>query len=390
MTARRAAEVGGSVAALVVVWLLATAHGPFSAAQVNDLYVYAVDKALLVAGRVPFRDFPFEYPPLALVPIRLAGGDAVALSLMMLGCAVVAQLCAWALGGARAGWAMVALPVVAGALVRTHIDLLPAALTLGGLVAVARSRPALGLALLGAGTMAKLWPAAVAAVALAWLWGLGDRRAVARGTAAFAVVVLALGVPFAVLGGFPSAMVRFHLDRPVQIESTPATILELVGGTHVTGAPVTMDPYKSNGLAGGPADLVLALCTLALVAAAVAVVVLAARRPGVDALVLGALGVTLAFVAFGKVLSPQYVCWLLPLAAVAWPRGAPLGAALTAAAALATQAWFPRHYFDVVFQHGWAVAAVGVRNALLLLALAATARALARSPGPAGVPRRSG
>jgi hypothetical protein len=393
MTGRRATEVAASVAALVAVWLVATNRGPFSADQVNDLYVYSVDKALLAGGQVPFRDFPFEYPPGALLPIRLAGGDATAMSLLMLGCAIAAQLCAWALGARRAGWAMVSLPLLAGALVRSHIDLLPAALTLAGLVAILRNRPALGFALLGAATMTKLWPVAVAAVALAWLWGRRDRRAAARGAAAFVVVVLALGVPFAVLGGFPSAMVRFHLDRPVQIESTPATILELVGGTHVTGAPVTNDPYKSNGLAGGPAGAVLALCTLALVAAAAGIVVLVARRPSADALLLGALGVVLALVAFGKVLSPQYVCWLLPLAAVAWGRAgraAAAPAALTAAAALVTQAWFPRHYFDVVFQHGWAVVAVGVRNALLLLALAATARALARSPARAGAPRRSG
>jgi hypothetical protein len=96
--------------------------------------------------------------------------------------------------------------------------------------------------------------------------------------------------------------------------------------------------------------------------------------------VLAALGVTLAAVVLGKVLSPQYLCWLLPLAAVAWARGARLPAALVAAASLLTQTWFPGHYFDVVFQEGWAVVAVGVRNVLLAWALVATARALARSP----------
>jgi hypothetical protein len=97
-----------------------------------------------------------------------------------------------------------------------------------------------------------------------------------------------------------------------------------------------------------------------------------------------------AFVAFGKVLSPQYVCWMLPLAAVAATRGAPLGAALTALAALVTQLWFPNHYFDVVNQHAWAVVLVGVRNAILLLALAATVRALARSPLPGAAAPRTG
>jgi hypothetical protein len=359
---------------------VATHHGPFSADQVNDLYVYSVDHMLLADGLVPFRDFPFEYPPLALVPIRLAGGDATAMSWLMLGCALAAQAAASALGGARAGWAMVALPVLAGALVRTHIDLLPAALAIGGLACVARGRPAAGLALLGAGTMAKLWPAALALVALAWLLGRGERAAAARGAAVFVVVVALLGLPFAALGGFPGTMVRFHLDRPVQIESTPASVLELTGGSYVTGLPVRPDRFKSNGLAGGAAGPVLALSTLAMVAAVVAATALAARRPTTDGLVLAALAAALALVAFGKVLSPQYLCWLLPLAAVAFARGAVLPAALVGAAALVTQLWFPGHYFDVVFQEGWAVGAVVVRNALLLAALAATVRALARSP----------
>jgi len=369
-----------SVLALVVVWLISTNHGPFSGDAVNDLYVYSVDHRLLADGQVPFRDFPFEYPPLALLPIGLIGGSAVGMSLAMLGCAIVAQLAAWSLGGARAGWAMVLLPPVAGALVRTHIDLLPAALTLVGLALLVRDRPAWGLAMLGLGTMAKLYPAAIALVAIAWLLGRGDRRAARRGGIAFAAVVLALGVPFAVLGGFPSTMVRFHVDRPVQIESSAATVLEVLGGSYVTGDPVRPDRFKSNGLDGGAADVVLVLTTLASLAALAALTGLAARRPRVDALVLASFGVTLALVALSKVLSPQYVCWLLPLAAVAWARGGRLPAALTAAAALLTQLWFPSHYFDVVYQHGWAVTAVAVRNVLLLMALVATARALARSP----------
>jgi uncharacterized membrane protein len=377
-----------SAVALIVVWLVSTNHGPFSGDVVNDLYVYSVDHRLLADGQVPFRDFDFEYPPLALLPIGLIGGSAVGMSLAMLGCALVAQLAAWSLGGARAGWALVLLPVLAGALVRTHIDLLPAALTLVGLALVVRDRPAWGLAMLGLGTMAKLYPAAVAIVAVAWLLGRGDRRAARRGAVAFAAVILALGVPFAVLGGFPATMVRFHAERPVQIESSAASVLEVLGGSYVTGHPIRPDRFKSNGLDGGAAGVVLALTTLASLAVLAALTLLAARRPRTDALILAAFGVVLALVALSKVLSPQYLCWLLPLAAVAWARGAHVPAVLTAAAALVTQLWFPSHYFDVVDQEAWAVTAVAVRNALLLLALAATARALARSPGPgAGAPR---
>lgn len=376
---------------------MVTHHGPFSGAKINDLYVYSQYHAAIVDAHLrPYRDFPFEYPPGALVPILLAGGDATRMSLSMLGCAVVCQLCAWWAGGWRAGWLMVLLPVVAGALVRTHFDLLPAALSMVGLSLLAappRRLPfasELGFAALALGTVAKLWPAAPALVALAWLLGRGERSAALRGLAAFAVVIVALCAPFAAHGGFPKAMVRFHLDRPVQIESTAATAIEVVGGSYVTGDPIRHDDFKSNGLDGGAADAIGLAGTVLMLASAAGIALLAARRPSRDALVIGALAIVCAFVAFGKVLSPQYVCWLLPLAAVAAARGAPLGAALVAAAALVTQLWFPDHYFDVVDQHAWAVVAVGARNVILLAALAATARALARSPSRAAGAPRSG
>jgi hypothetical protein len=364
------------------MWWLVTTRGPLSSIKVNDLYVYSVYRDLLAAGRVPYRDFDFEYPPLSLIPIWLGGGGTVAMSWLMLACAIAAQLAAWALAGPAAGWLMVLLPVLAGALVRTHVDLLPAALTMAGLALVVRRHPTAGLALLGLGTMAKLWPVVVAACALAWLHA--RREELLRPATAFVVVVLALGVPFAVIGGFPQDLVRFHLERPVQIESTPAAILSVLGGTRVTGTPANPDPYKSNGLEGGPADAVAVLCTLAL-AASLAMSIAVARRD----LLLGSFAATLAFVALGRVLSPQYVCWLAPFAAVAWARGHRLPAVLVAAASLLTQAWFPRHYFDLVDRHDWAVAAVVLRDVLLLAALVATVRAAARSPSRGAAPVRS-
>jgi uncharacterized membrane protein len=378
MSTRLRVEV--SVLALIGVWLLATTHGPFSADRINDLYVYSVYHDAMHSGLMPFRDFDFEYPPGALLPIYLVGGSKVALSLAMLGCAVACQLVAWSIAGEAAGWLMVALPVLAGALVRTHFDLFSTALALGGLLLVLRRQPEWGLAVLGLGTMTKLWPAAIAVLAVAWLAGRGAERAAVRASAAFVAVLAVVSVPFAVAGGFPGVMVRFHLHRPVQIESTVASVLELVGGSAVTGAPIRPDAYKSNGLEGGAANLVLTLSLVALVLTTVAFLMLALRRHGERDLVLGAFGVTLAFVVFGKVFSPQYLCWLLPLAMLAWAQGERVASALTAIAALLTQVWFPTRYSDLVDQQGGIWQVVAVRNALLLLALAATARALARSP----------
>ena len=59
--------------ALAVVWTVATTTGPFSDVTVNDLYVYRTYADLLLEGSLPYLDFPFEYPPLAALPLGLAG-----------------------------------------------------------------------------------------------------------------------------------------------------------------------------------------------------------------------------------------------------------------------------------------------------------------------------
>jgi hypothetical protein len=87
-------------------------------------------------------------------------------------------------------------------------------------------------------------------------------------------------------------------------------------------------------------------------------------------LVMSAAASVLAFVALGKVLSPQYVIWLAPFAALVWARGARAAGALIAAGVALTQVEFPRHYFDLVNGETWVVVVIALRNAALVAALA--------------------
>jgi hypothetical protein len=146
----------------------------------------------------------------------------------------------------------------------------------------------------------------------------------------------------------------------------------------VTGTTARPDRFKSNGLAGGAAPVVQAVFTVLLAAGLLAAIPLAR-----DDLVLSAFASVLAFVALGKVFSPQYVMWLAPFAALAWARGALVPAALTTVAIALTQVEFPVRYLDLVNGDRFVVLVVGVRNVLLLAALAAL---LMR---PAGAPARS-
>lgn len=366
--------------ALLAFYALATFSGPFSDITVNDLYVYGVYADLLHDGQLPYVDFGFEYPPLAAIPLWLAGLPGLAdrtyevsFAVLMAGCLVVAQqLAARLAGGGSASvtvaWLFVALPVLIGAALRTHFDALPIALAIGGLLALSKDRYALGFALLGVGTMTKLFPGLLAVIALVWLaFGRGQWRAALRGGAIFMAVVVAISLPLSGAGYVDSF--RFHLDRPVQIESSAASVLFALGGSEVTGTNLRPDRFKSNGLDGGHADAVERGFLFLLVLALWAIAWLAARRPDARHMVLCGFAALLAFVTLGKVLSPQYVIWLAPFAALAWVWGRRAVALLTAAAIALTHVEFPSRYFDLINVQTDVVVIVAARNALLLAAL---------------------
>jgi hypothetical protein len=378
-------------AALAVLWALATTVGPFSDTTVNDLYVYRSYADLLLAGNLPYLDFGFEYPPLAALPLGLAGvpgtGEAayaVSFGALMGACALAGQQLAARLAPAGrsrvlVAWLLALAPVVIGASVRTHFDALPIAIALGALLALVRGRTDLGFGLLGLGTMTKLFPGLLAVVALVWLAGRGELRAAARGAAIFAAVVLAISLPFAGSGYADSF--RFHLDRPVQIESSAASVLFALGGSQVTGTNLRPDRFKSNGLDGGHADAVERIFSVLLVLALAGIVALAARRPEPRHMMLCGFAALLAFVTLGKVFSPQYVIWLAPFSALAWVWGERAVALLAGAAIVLTHVEFPSRYFDLINARHDVIWIVGVRNALLLAALGALVTALARAQG---------
>ena len=78
---------------------------------------------------------------------------------------------------------------------------------------------------------------------------------------------------------------------------------------------------------------------------------------------------TCAFVAFDKVLSPQYLLWLIPLVPLVRGRRGLLATGLLAAALVLTQVWFPQRYFDYALH--FRLAGVVLARDLVLVALVA-------------------
>ena len=334
--------------------------------QLSDVPVYVHYAGLVRGGAVPYRDFPFEYPPAALpallLPAYLPWSYMTSFAVLMGVCgAACIVAAAWALRAVEASteriWAALLLigvsPVVLGSLFDTRFDLWPTLLAVGALVAIVRERPVVSGALLGLGFAAKLWPAVLLPIAVAHLWrrrGQADALVV---VAAFLVVGALCFLPFAVLA--PDglrAMFADQLNRPLQVESLGAAVL--MAAQHVGMRPLaTVSTHGAQALSGRGAGLAADLSTALELTAVLAVWILFARRrhPDGEAVLLAAAAAVCVLVAFDKVLSPQYMIWLVPVVAlVRGSRGIVAGALLLAVLGL-TQTWFPWHYWSLALDH---------------------------------------
>jgi hypothetical protein len=162
-------------------------------------------------------------------------------------------------------------------------------------------------------------------------------------------VVSAIVVPFAVLApdGLAHSLTR-QSGRPLQIESLGAAVL-LVGHQLELYVPNVVSSSGSQNLSGTFPDALAAVLTALEAIAVVGVWALYARLPGGrDRLFLGAAASVAAFVAFGKVLSPQFLIWLVPLVPLVVGTNGVGAGVLFVAALVLTQLWFPHGYWDLV------------------------------------------
>src|SRR4051794_5404666 len=154
-------RLAGAAAGLVASWAATLWVFPWSDQRVNDLFVYGSYAHEFLAGSLPYRDVGFEYPPLAAAAVGLpgvAGTGAHAyrssFALCMLALAFCVLLLVRALARRTAGSETLAMsgvaaaPLLTGAMIRTHLDLLPVALTLAALVLVLSGRAVAGFAVL--------------------------------------------------------------------------------------------------------------------------------------------------------------------------------------------------------------------------------------------------
>jgi hypothetical protein len=379
-----------------------------------DVPLYESFGDRMLDGEVPYRDFRVEYPagslPAFLLPAiatRWFGDDgdsvyepelndaarsyatsfallmALLLAVTVVASAVSLHALGTSVGKAGASLAVVAAtPLLLGELALTRFDALPVALTAVATAVLLRGRPVVAGVLLGVAIATKLYPLLLLPLLWAYVARRGGRRrawgAVAASAAAAAVVVL----PFATLApGEAWFSVRAQLARGLQVESLPASVvlaidsfLERALSTGIasideggTGAVRSADVV---GVAGTIVGTVSALLTLAIVLW----IWLGALRSTPDraSYVRCAAAVVAAQLAFGRVLSPQFVLWLVPFVPLVQGRRGRAALGLLVVALLTTRLWFPESYRDYVnTQEPLAILLLLARNLVLVAILAA-------------------
>jgi hypothetical protein len=335
----------------------------------------------IVRGEMPYRDFFLEYPPLALVPFTLP--RLLSASPFVWERLYTWQILLWdLLGLGFITWAslqlgrspvltlgMYTLGLVAiGPLITQRFDLVPAVLMLMALTAYMDHRHKLAWGALTLSIITKVYTLVIAPLVVIDLAMRCQLRRIAFGVAL--VSLMGLAILIAVIAFSPQALtdfVTFHQQRGAEIESMYANVGLLA---HiVTSAPLeTSYEFMSVNASSPLVDRLIRYSLPVTVLGLLALYALYYKRWNHcrrhrQMLVNYATGAILIFVVCNKVLSPQYLIWLLPLIPL---TGSAMAAIMFVLAAALTTVLYPMNFGDLTAMAPWAVVTLTVRNVLLL------------------------
>lgn len=356
---------------LLCVFKVVVVPGPDVTSDVSVIYQGWYD--VLRTGTFPLDDVTWQYPPAAAVAILspallpfLSYPSAFFLLAFLADAVVFLMLLhvAERRGMARRGvWVWVAGLPLLGQTVYARYDVMVAAVAVAALLAAARHPKAAGV-VAAVGAMLKVWPALL-------LLGVRRGRATreAWGAAALTAGGLALAFAVAMPGAF--AFLTFQRDRGTEVESLGSLVFHVARQFGWSGT-VQLN-YGSVEFLGPYVEVVSTLAQ-GLTGAAFGWLVLwrlRARLWQPATLADAALTAVLLFTTTSRVISPQYMLWLVALAAVCLlfrDSRMVLPVWLVLAATLVTFLEFPVWFSHVVASDALGVALLLVRNGLLVAA----------------------
>lgn len=361
-----------------------------------DAFLYADWAIPADASDEPVRDL-VEYPPLARAMLDSLGwvGDQRTYVLLFVVAMATTDLLIFRIivgdsrPGARLGVvAWIVCPSLLGFVVWTRFDLVPA---LFAVLALRRgARPGIRGAAVGIGVAFKLWPIVLLP---GLLWSATSRVKIMAATGLAMSVGLLVPTALGHAGVF--APLVWASERGLQIESVPATLITVQ--TLVGRDPALDYRFGAVEYTGAVADI-LASSSMPLLLASVILGALLLRRKRRSASAqVDSQALTLALVCLlmvsSKVLSPQYIIWLIAVFCSVMDHGRPARArwrfGLLLAICALTHLIYPYTYVALLNANSGAAAILVTRN-LLLLAVLIHVWAQVRAAESASRPRTHG
>ncbi|MFD6419652.1 glycosyltransferase 87 family protein [Streptomyces sp. NPDC060194] len=384
-------RTSGVPASLIPLWALTrallmlsvlkvvTVPGPDVTSDVSVIYQGWFE--VLRTGTFPLDDVTWQYPPAAALAILspgllpFLGYTEAFFVLVLLADALVVGLLTYA--GRRPGkrfagaWIWTAGIPLVGPTAYARYDLFVAAVAVAALLAAARNPRVLGM-LAAFGALLKVWPALL-------LVGTPPGRATRSAWSVAAVSAALLAAVFTVTMPGAFAFLTFQKDRGTEVESLGALVFHVA--RHFGWEGQVLLNYGSVEFLGPHVPLVSS-AALALTVGAFSWLVVwrvRARRFTASTPADAAFTAVLLFTTTSRVISPQYLVWLVGLAAVCLVfRGSrmALPAGLVLAAAGVTFLEFPIWFSHVVASDPLGITLLVVRNGLLVAASVTAARRL--------------
>jgi uncharacterized membrane protein len=346
----------------------------------------------IIQGHMPYRDFSFEYPPIALVFFilpRLFSSDYLIFYILfcfeviafdVIGILLVAAIArqlkqSLAL---RLGIFSLALLFI-GPIVYLRYDLFPAIMVLAAIYAFHENKHKTAWVILALGTMTKIYPLLVAPLFFVYYLAHRQYRRLITGILSFMFVSLITTLPFLVMtgNGFIDFL-KYQASRGLQIESSYSSVLLLLHNLRLVSINIYTG-WGSVNTGGSLADYLAGLSTpISLVLLGTVYFIFLRNQlksefrlepPNAiashitDYTVL----VIIIFMVSGKVLSPQFIVWLyplIPLIVSPWHCAAWITFMIVG---LLTMYIYPIHYIELTYLEPITVYVLFCRNILLAL-----------------------
>lgn len=347
-------------------------------------------------GSIPYLDFVMEYPPFALpffvlprlftdsLDIYVIVFQVEIFIFNLLGMYLIYRI-ARRIG--KAPWKMLAVYTLAvlaiGPIVAQQYDAFPAVMVLLSLYCFWTGRHKTSWVILALATMTKIFPAAIAPVFLLYYLRNREYRRIGSGILVFAATCLVVFIPFiAADPGSLSSLLDYHTQRGIQLESSYSSLALFAGNLGWTS--IQLDFSAGSWNATGPlADTLSTVSTYLLPFLLLVSYWFIYRRIKPGSLRISDMGthslliVEVVLIA-SKVLSPQYLIWLIPLIPLITGLRYGIRAVFIVIGGL-TYYIFPWYYLELIDLESAPIYILLARNILLILLAALAGMAIFRS-----------